>query len=44
MVRFFSVPFWWYHEVNLYTTVRRILTATFEQGGDVPFSLLVYRA
>jgi hypothetical protein len=30
MVGFFSVPFWWYQEVNSCTTARRIFTATFE--------------
>jgi hypothetical protein len=38
MVGFFSVPFWWYQEVNFRTTARRIFTATFE-GTQIFLSL-----
>jgi hypothetical protein len=37
-VGFFSVPFWWYQEVNCCTTARRIFTATFE-GTEIFLSL-----
>jgi hypothetical protein len=38
MVGFFSVPFWWYQEVNFCTSARRIFTATFE-GTQIFLSL-----